>query len=129
MDYKITRADAQIGQIEVTYLKPDGGIAGVYAIDVPIIDGVFITGAELDAEIKHRAPLWATQREQEVASATGFDQISALVEEMPQPEVDADAEANALMWEQTAFEQRIAAALVKFGVLQSNPTTIPVGTL
>jgi hypothetical protein len=37
--------------------------------------------------------------------------------------------ANAQMWEQTQFENRVAAALVKFQVLDSNPTIIPVSNL
>lgn len=125
MDYKIIRATAQIGQIEVAYLA-DGKVVGVYAIDVPVIDGAFLTGDALEAEIQHRAPTWATTREQEVRAATGFEQIEALVEPLPTPAIDEETEANNRMWEQTQFEQRVAAVLVKFGVLQSDPTTIPV---
>lgn len=33
------------------------------------------------------------------------------------------------MWEQAAFEKRVAKALVKFGVLQSDPTEIAVSQL
>jgi hypothetical protein len=39
------------------------------------------------------------------------------------------AVANQQMWDQVAFEQKVAAALVKFGVLATDPTQIPVTTL
>ena len=37
--------------------------------------------------------------------------------------------ANQQMWDQVAFDQKVAAALVKFGVLATDPTQIPVATL
>lgn len=46
-----------------------------------------------------------------------------------QQSVDAEALANAQMWEQLQFEKRVAKALVKFGVIQADPTEIPVTQL
>lgn len=40
-----------------------------------------------------------------------------------------DAQANLQMWAQLSAEQQIAATLVKFGVLKSDPTTIQVTSL
>jgi hypothetical protein len=129
MDYKIIRATAEIGQIEVEYSQA-GKVFGVYAIDVPVVDGAFITGDALDAEIRLRAPSWAVQRMEEVATASGFDQIAALIQaEQLAPTIDPDARANAEMWEQARFEERVASALVKFGVLDSNPTQIQTSAL
>ena len=123
MDYQIIKATPEIGQIEVLYKEGEKPM-GMYAIDVPVVDGAFLTGDALHEEIMHRAPTWATQREQEVASATGFDQIVALVQELPIETPDPEAAANAAMWEQVQFEKRTAKALVKFGVLPSDPTEI-----
>jgi hypothetical protein len=78
MDYRIVAANAAIGQIQVTYSNADIDIA-TYAIDVPIVDGAFITGTALDAEIQHRAPNWLVERAATVAVATGFSDIEALV--------------------------------------------------
>lgn len=128
MDYKIIRATPETGQIEVEYIH-DGKVAGVYAIDVPVVDGAYITGDVLDAEIRLRAPSWAVQREQEVASATGFDKIVALVTAPVTQEVSPDDLANSLMWQQQQFEKQVAEVLVKFGVLQVNPTEIQVSVL
>jgi hypothetical protein len=128
MDYQIIRATPEIGQIEVHYKDGDRSF-GIYAIDVPVVDGAFLTGDALHQEIMHRAPTWATQREQEVAAATGFDQIIALVQELPVEEPTTEQQANAAMWEQVQFEKRTAKALVKFGLLETDPTEIGVTQL
>jgi hypothetical protein len=131
MDYQIISANADNGQIEVLY-KQDGVNLATYAIDVPIVNGSFLTVAELDAEIQHRAPTWINARKQELASATGFDKIVALVQPITQSnttENSNDSAANIAMWEQVEFEKKVAAALVKFNVLAVDPTTIAVSTL
>ena len=79
MEYTITAANAAIGQIEVTY-KNNGDTVATYAIDVPVVDGAFITGEALEAEIQRRAPTWLVERTQEVQAATGFDAIVAQVQ-------------------------------------------------
>lgn len=126
--YKIVRAARNIGQIEVAYFDQKKHL-GTWALDVPVQDGQFLTGDALNAEIMHRAPSWAVEREQAVAAASGFEQIEALVQEMPVPPIDPQAEANAQMWAQVEFEKKVAKALVKFGVVQSDPTEIPSSNL
>ena len=79
MDYRIIAADATIGQIQVTYSNAGEDIA-TYAIDVPVVNGAFLTGNALAEEIQRRAPVWLLERKTEVAVATGFDQINALVQ-------------------------------------------------
>lgn len=79
MDYRIISADATIGQIKVTYSNNGEDIA-TYTIDVPVVDGAFLTGDALAEEIQRRAPVWLLERKTEVAMATGFDQINALVQ-------------------------------------------------
>lgn len=128
MDYQIISANSVIGQIEVLYKDGDKPL-GAYAIDVPIVDGAFLTGEALHNEIIHRAPLWVTQRDQEVQVATGFDQIVALVQPLQTDEVTSEQEANAKMWAQVEFEKQVAKALVKFGMLASDPTAIEVTKL
>lgn len=132
MDYKIVRADAEIGQIEVVYKDADGAVVGVYAIDVPIIDGAFLSGTALHDEIMHRAPLWQIDRKKEVAEATGFDAIAALVDVTDAQvltSTPAEVLANAEMWKQVEFERQLGPALVKFGLLEANPATIGVTSL
>jgi hypothetical protein len=77
MDYKITSTDAKTGSIGVTYSHA-GVDVGTYAIDVPVKQGSFIAGAELESEIQSRAPVWLLDRRVEVTHAIGFDAIQAL---------------------------------------------------
>lgn len=130
MDYQITKATPEIGQIEVTYFNEGKPIAN-YAIDVPIVDGAYLTGDALDAEIQHRAPIWLVQREQETKTAEGFDAIQNLVKPLntTPPEQTAEEIANAKMWADFEFNKKVAKALVKFGVLQTDPTEIGVTQL
>jgi hypothetical protein len=79
MDYRIIAAYAATGQIQVTY-STEGEDIATYAIDVPIVDGAFLTGDALAAEIQLRAPVWLLERKAEVSTAIGFDEINALVE-------------------------------------------------
>ena len=123
MDYQIVKATPEIGQIEVLYKDGDKPL-GVFAIDVPVVDGAFLTGEALHEEIMHRAPTWMTQREQEVQTVAGFDAIAALVQPIQVDEATSEQQANAAMWAQVEFEKKVAKALVKFGVLQSDPTAI-----
>ena len=89
MDYRIVAADAAIGQIQVTYSNAGEDIA-TYAIDVPVVNGAFLTGDALAEEIQRRAPVWLLERKAEVASATGFDSILALVQTPPpSPSIDS----------------------------------------
>lgn len=127
MEFKIVSATRQLGQIEVAYFF-DGKHYGTYAIDVPVVDGVFLTGEALAQEITHRAPTWALEREAAVLSALNFGEIEALIEREQTPAANT-LPTNLDMWEQVAFEQKIGAALVKFGVLPADPTAVPVAEL
>lgn len=130
MEYKIVAATPEIGQIEVAYFM-GGEHVGTYAIDVPIVDGLYITGEVLSNEIHHRAPVWLVERKQNVHVAPNFAEIEALVQPLPVTafKVDPEAAANAAMWRQVEMEQQIAKALVKFGLLSSDPTAIETAIL
>ena len=129
MDYEIVNSDRNIGQIQVAYKNAKGQIIGTYAVDVPIVDGRFITGDALHSELLHRAPTWLTTRETEVAAASNFDEIEALVRRDETVYPTDSQKANIAMWEKTQFEGNVAEVLVKFGLLDSNPTTIGVTVL
>lgn len=129
MDYTIISCDPTTGQIEVAYKDTAGVTVGVYAIDVPIVDNAYITGSALDIEIKHRAPTWLLERQEAVKIASNFHEIEALVVPKPRQGSDDDALVNAEMFAKVHFEQQVAEVLVKFGVLSTDPTTIPVERL
>lgn len=75
MKYDIVKADASIGQIEVCYKDDTGNVLATFAIDVPIIDGKYISGQELDMEIISRGPHWLFERKEVARNASGFEAI------------------------------------------------------
>jgi hypothetical protein len=81
VDYKIVKANANTGIIDVMYLDTDGNILGVYPIEVPVVEGTYIGGNELETLIQSRAPTWLLTRKTEVATASGFDSIESKVDE------------------------------------------------
>lgn len=44
-------------------------------------------------------------------------------------EIDPNSQANAEMWADVQFQKKVASALIKFGLLQDDPTLIPTATL
>jgi hypothetical protein len=83
--YKIVKAFDETGQLEVEYFDPNNISLGRWAYDVPIVDGHFISTTELHEDIMRRAPVWVITRKQEIQTATGFDQIKALIPPEPEP--------------------------------------------
>jgi len=123
MEYIIRNFDRTNGQITVEY-------AGkwTYAIDLPVKDNAFPIGEELELIIQSMAPTWLLEREQSLSvEVVNTNAIQALVQPLPEPvTVETEESKNAAMWVDLIFEQNVAKSLVKFGVLQSDPTTIPV---
>lgn len=78
MNYRIIEAHATSGQIVVEY-SANGEVVGTFALDIPIVNGAYVTGAALESEIMLRAPTWIVERKAAVASATNFADIEALV--------------------------------------------------
>jgi hypothetical protein len=129
MDYQIIGSDKTIGQIQVAYKNDEGNVVATYAIDVPVIGGKFITGDELHAEIVHRAPTWITNRKKDVAQADNFHHIEALVQKLKSTAPTISQLQNMEMWEKIQFEEKTAEVLVKYGLIDKNPTIIEVTKL
>lgn len=99
-------------------------------IDVPLTEnGTYITGAELDEYIKGFIPTWHLDRINQIAAGVSNEaQIEALVQpETINTEINNQSETNQIAqslenWQQIQAEKVIAKALVKFGLLQSDPT-------
>lgn len=129
--YKIREFNEASGQLIVEYSEN----MAPFAVDIPLVNGVFITGAELDTYIKGFIPHEFIERQAQLAGGVAnAEQIRALVEAWPEKEevnaspleLQQQELENNQMWVNIEFEKRIAAALVKFNVLQTNPTEIPV---
>lgn len=84
-DYTIRAFDETFGQLTIECGSQ------VFAFDVPIVDGNYITGDELDARIQQACPVWHDERIATVASGVGnADIIKALVVPFPEPELDPE---------------------------------------
>lgn len=103
------------------------------AVDVPIKDGLYITGEELDNFIQGFIPVEHITRSEIInAGIPNASELKKLVSDsdIALPTVltpeQVQADENAKMWADLKFEQDVAAVLVKLGVLQDDPTKIPV---
>ena len=80
MDYKIIAVDTAIGQLTVTFLNSAGAEVSTCAVDVPIVDGSFITGDALEQEIQQRAPVWFLERTDAISTVTNLSHLEELVD-------------------------------------------------
>jgi hypothetical protein len=132
MDYKIISFDASSGTIVVRYRDDMAPIN----IDLQLDEnGLYITGTALEEYIRGFIPVWHLERLDRLAAGVpNASEIQALVQEeqtvQPQnTELTPEQIQNAKMWEQYEFEKQVGNALVKFGLAESNPATIPVAKL
>lgn len=79
MQYKIVSADPFIGQIKVNYYHNNQFVCQ-YQIDVPIVEGKFVTGEALEKEIQDRAPTGLVARLEQVNAASNFANLESLVQ-------------------------------------------------
>lgn len=128
INYKITKFDASTGQIIVEY----GPKLDTMVIDIPIVDGLFMAGEELTKYIENIIPTWHFERLAQLeAGIPNADAVAQMVQSPTvQPQTPAISEqeldANYKMWSEFQFERQIAKSLVKFGVLETDPTAIQV---
>jgi hypothetical protein len=128
--YKVLEFNKNSGQLVIEFAV---GMAPI-SIDVPIKDGLFIVGLELEEYVQGFIPTWhlerATQLNTGIPNSADLEQLAETQPEIELPTVltpeQEQAAKNAAMREQVQFERKVAAALVKFGVLTSDPTDIPV---
>jgi hypothetical protein len=105
-------------------------------IDLPIDEnGLYITGTALEDYIRGFIPVWHFERlEQIKVGIANATEIQALVQEEQTVQSQNTALTpeqiqNAKMWEQYEFEKQIGDALVKFGLVETNPASIPTAAL
>jgi hypothetical protein len=85
MQYIIRSFDINSGQITVEY---EG--QWTYAIDLPIVNGMFPVGEELESLIQQYAPVWLLERKNALeAGVSNSAEIEALVVPKPVPEVSS----------------------------------------
>ena len=117
--YEIVSVDAAARCMEVIY-RADGLPEQRIGARLPY------EGEELESVVATYSPVayWESLRAVIAPPSVGVQGVITPPVPSNQQEL-----ANQQMWEQAAFEKRVAKALVKFGVLQSDPTEIPVSQL
>jgi hypothetical protein len=132
MDYKIINFIAAEGKVEVEY---DANQAPLF-IDVPLNEnGLFITGQELDTFIQGFIPVWHLERLEKLKNGVdNANDILSLVQQADKPVIEQSStnvvtNSTNQMWTEVEFDKQVAARLVKFGVLETDPTAISTTTL
>jgi hypothetical protein len=122
-NYEIISVDEQARCMEVIYTA-EGHPTQHIGARLPY------EGEPLEAVIRMYAPIghWEQLKLTVSIPSVGASGAIPLGDEVAQAQSE-EAFANARMLEQIQFEQRIAAVLVKFKVLDANPTVIPVSNL
>lgn len=125
--YKIIQFDKNNGSIAVQFSQEFAPVQ----VDVPINeDGKYITGEELDAYVRGFIPTWFLDRKAKIENGIPNEaDIEALVvppDQIQGTELSQATEINdsIFTFENDEAEKLIAAALVKWGVLQHDPTVI-----
>ena len=122
-NFTVLRFDEQIGQITVAV----EGFSPI-AIDLPIQDGLYPIGEELERYVMGFFPAPDTSRADAIsAGVANASEIAALVSPNSFVESSEAELASRALQAQTEFDRRVAAALVRFGVLEIDPTQ-PEGT-
>lgn len=117
--YEIASVDEQARCMEIIY-RADGHPEQRIGARLPY------AGETLESIVVMYSPVpyWESLQAAVVTPAVG---TTGTITTTPEP--TAEEIQNAAMWEQAQFEKRVAKALVKFGVLQSDPTEIGVTQL
>jgi hypothetical protein len=111
--YEILSVDGAARCMEVLF-KSDG------LPDVTVSARIPFEGEDLDAVVRSFAPfaIWQPMLTSMQNVQVGYSNTVSASEE------DANVIANAKMWQQLDFEKNVAKVLVKFGVLEVDPTEI-----
>lgn len=78
MQYKITSFNEAVGQIVVEY-SDNGTHIATFAMDLPIVDGQFISGQDLADELNRRSPTYIAERRTQLATVSNAADIASLV--------------------------------------------------
>jgi hypothetical protein len=124
--FAVTRTDTDRKVMEVRYTA-DGFEPVDVGMPIPLV------GQDLTQMIQQYAPssMWENSIATFQTVNVGHSGTLTFDKNAPVnvPAIDPTELANQQMWAQVEFEKKIAAVLVKFGVIINNPTAIPVTTL
>ncbi len=132
ISYQITSFNSDFGNISVLF-KKDNAVIATYNVDVPLTDdGLFITGEVLNSYLLGMFPQHVIDRKNKLEA--GIPNASVIASLVVPIEETATAQVTEISEQQQAWfeienEKRVAKALVKFGLLATDPTEIPAATL
>jgi hypothetical protein len=132
ISYQITSFNSDFGNISVLF-KKDNAVIATYNVDVPLTDdGLFITGEVLNSYLLGMFPQHIIDRKNKLEA--GIPNASVIASLVVPIEETATAQVTEISEQQQAWfeienEKRVAKALVKFGLLATDPTEIPAATL
>lgn len=91
MNYVIRSFNATFGRIDVEFSNEAGTAIETFAIDLPVVDGLYPVGTALADYINSFAPTGAFERVASVSAASNAAEIQALVVPAPVPEATTPA--------------------------------------
>jgi hypothetical protein len=133
ISYQIYNFNKDLGSITVKY-KNGEEVVATYNVDIPLTDaGLFIVGEELNNYLLAMYPQHVSDRRDKLAAgipnAAEIEALALPIEEPVIEQMSEQEKANSKMWLELEEERRIAKILVKLGVLETDPTVIPVANL
>lgn len=116
--YTVKRVDIEAKCMDVEF-SADGYESVIVGVRLPFTD------ENLDGVILSFVPtgVWFPRSQEVMHVDEGYSKQTDVYS--PQNEWD---QINLEMWSQIAYERQLAKALMKFGLLQADPTEIPAGT-
>lgn len=122
--YKVLSVDVEANCMEVAF-SADGLPTVTVGTTIPLAD------ESMDDAMRAYAPLavWFPRTDEKMSVDVGSVGSVQATRPLTDPQEIAAERANSEMLSQVYLERRIAAALVKFGVLESDPTEIPAASL
>lgn len=118
IQHEILSFDANNGAVLVRYFTESNPNAYIYNVDVPMIDGKYVSEEELTAHIEHLAPKAQLERVEQIANAEVPKYLNDIVNKNQiamQNENDLILQAEA---ENNAFNQRVIAVLINEGLVK-----------
>lgn len=136
ISYQIYNFNKDLGSITVKY-KNGENVVATYNVDIPLTEGgLFVAGEELNKYLLAMYPQHVIDRKNKlvagIPNVAEIEAVSLPLEELiavQEKELSEQEIKNAAMWMEVSEEKRIAKILVKFGVLDTDPTLIPVVSL
>lgn len=94
IQHEILSFDENIGGVLVRYFTDSNPTGYIYNIDVPMIDGEYVSEIELNTHIEHLAPKSQLQRVEEIKTAKLPAYLSSIVAKQEQQQVEQTQNYN-----------------------------------